>query len=87
MRQSWQGKIVKLVAEDPRQTSGSATSIALRIENYHRPLRIEVHLTAEKYRQAVKAHLDGKSVRVTGVLEKSGKKATLLDPSDFEVIE
>ena len=87
LRQSWQGKVFKLIAEDPLQTEGSAPLIALRIENYHRPLRIQVRLTAEEYRRAIQAHLDGKSVRVTGILEKSGKKATLLEPSDFEVVE
>ena len=87
LRQSWQGKVFKLIAEDPLQSIGSAPLIALRIENYHRPLRIELRLAADEYRRAVQAHLDGKSVRVTGILEKSGKKATLLEPSDFQVVD
>jgi hypothetical protein len=49
-------------------------------------MKIEVRLSAEEYRRAVQAHLEGRSVRVTGVLEKSGKKASLLEPSDFAVL-
>lgn len=86
-RQRWQGKVFKLIADDPLQPDGNAALIALRIENFHRPLRIEVRLNIEDYRRAVQAHLDGKSVRVTGALEKSGKKATLLQPSDFDVVD
>ncbi len=86
-KRPWQGKVVGCAAEDPRLDNGHATMIKLRVEDYAPPMRIEVRLSAEDYRRAVQAHLDGKSVRITGALEKSGKKAALLEPSDFQVLQ
>ncbi len=86
-RRAWQGKVVSCIAEDPLGAQASSTMIKIRVENYSSPLKIEIRLTTDDYRRAVRAHLDGKSVRVTGVLDKGVKKATLLNPSDFSVLD
>ena len=86
-RRPWQGKVVTCAAEDPLQADGAARVIKIRVENHGTPLRIEVRLAPEDYRRAVQAHLQGKSVQVVGILEKSGKKAVLIEPSQFHVVE
>ena len=86
-RQAWRGQVVKLAAEDLQFLGGAAPAITIRVENYTSPIRVEVKLSRDEYRQAVQAHIDGKSVEVTGILEKSGKKAVLIEPSNFRVLE
>ncbi len=85
-RQSWRGKVVKLAAEEPPQSGAGSPTVTVRLENSASPMRVEVKLNPADYRIAVQAHLDGHSIEITGVLEKSGKKAILIEPSNFRVL-
>ncbi len=85
-RQLWRGKIVKLAAENLLLSGGGAPTVTIRLENYPSPIRVDVKLSPEEYRKAVQAHVDGVSVEFIGVLEKSGKKAMLSDPSGFRIL-
>jgi hypothetical protein len=82
-RTEWKGRVISCSAEDPLLDDIGDTTIKLRVND----MRIEVRLTSEDYRSAVRAHIEGKLVRVTGILEKTSKKATLLQPEGFAVIE
>ncbi len=50
------------------------------------PRRVSVHLDAQAYQEAIRAHERGEAIRVLGTLQKVGRRWTLTDASGFEIM-
>jgi hypothetical protein len=83
----WRGHVVRLAAEDPVLGEDEGLFVTVRVQSRGVPLRVELRLNPEHYRLAAQAHLAGKPVVARGVLERIGRRARLIDLTDFQVAE
>lgn len=82
----WRGRIVRLAAEHPARGNDGVLLATMRLEDFASPPHVELRLDPVHYRLAAEAHLAERTVIVTGVMERTGRKARLLEISDFRVI-
>lgn len=74
---------------DPLGSSDIPRSVAVRWTNRPeggRPVKVIMSLEKEDYIAAHKAHLDWKTVEVTGIIKRVGNLWRLSDPRDFKVV-
>ncbi len=86
------GLVVKLQSETPPQqdfeeeeAGGDRVVTLLWDDTSGRTLHVRVTLKPDEYRAACDAHRDGRSIVVTGLLEKPGKFWELMSPSNFRI--
>jgi hypothetical protein len=84
-----EGKIVKLSSLDPTdelEELADDRQITVRFDLDGRPQNVQVPLIYRDYRLACDAHRDGKFIRITGRLERTGKQWRLSGARDFQVL-
>lgn len=77
------GDITRLAAED---ASAGGKIVIEPTEEASELDRVQVTLAANDYQAAVTAHRDGRPVRVSGTLAKSGRSWTLQQPYGFTIL-
>jgi len=84
-----EGKVVKLSSLDPTDELEELASdrlVTIRFDLDGRPQNAVVPLIYAPYARACDAHRDGKSIRITGRLERTGKQWRLSGARDFQVL-
>jgi hypothetical protein len=84
-----EGKVVKLSSLDPMdelEELADDRQVTIRFDLDDRAQNVVVPLIYADYSQACNAHRDGKTIRITGRLERTGKQWRLSGPHDFQVL-
>ncbi|WP_018664367.1 hypothetical protein [Heyndrickxia acidiproducens] len=83
------GKVVKLSASDLEDEDDQYGNrlITIKTEINDRPIKVNVPLNLDDYKQACNAHRDNKDVTVQGIIERVGGKWQLMSPERFQVSE
>jgi hypothetical protein len=85
-----EGKVVKLSSLDPMdelEELADDRQVTIRFDLDARAQNVLVPLIYADYSRACDAHRDGKSIRITGRLERTGKQWRLSGPHDFQVLQ
>lgn len=85
------GKVVKLSAydvvdEDDESDGSTNRTVTIHIDEPGQIQNVVVSLGLEEYKLACDAHRDGKSIKLSGFLERTGKQWRLMNPDGFEMI-
>jgi hypothetical protein len=80
------GRVVRLSGRDPLSSESGPLTVLLAVETDDAPASVEVALDRERYRVAGMAHLEGKPISISGILDRIGRRWHLVDLSDFQVL-